>query len=54
VGGIAVNNSKANEKLLEYIEDRIADEADRQMKTDGRISGYVSSIIEQFERRNAE
>tara|TARA_B100000029_G_scaffold438971_1_gene455245 strand:+ start:421 stop:564 length:144 start_codon:yes stop_codon:yes gene_type:complete len=38
-------------ELLEYIKDRIDDEADRQMKTDGKISGYVLSIIEQFERR---
>ena len=47
-----MNTSEANEKLLEYIENRIADEADRQMKTDGRISGYVLSIMEQFARRD--
>lgn len=39
--------------LLEYIENRIADEADRQQKEDGKISGYVLSIMEQFARRDA-
>ena len=46
------NTMAGSVNLLEYIKDRIDDEADRQMKTDGKISGYVLSIKEQFERRD--